>query len=268
MKKALLLTLVTSLLLVACGKKAPEAPAAGAAQQASSAKAVATEKLAADAGSDTSDRADATLERVAALPEAGQLPSGKWKVGQHYLPVVPAQSTSAQPGDVEVLEVFWFGCGHCYALDPFLENWLKTKPSYVKFVRVPVMWGPVHRAHARLFYTLQALGQLDTLFGPTFDEIQTRNNPLVDADEGKTLKMQLAYARSKGIAEADFNREYNGFFVTQALQHADDVTRRYRIEGVSNIIINGKYQTDVGMAGGHEQLIALINDMAAAEKKR
>jgi thiol:disulfide interchange protein DsbA len=80
--------------------------------------------------------------------------------------------------------------------------------------------------------------------------------------------MQLAYARSKGIAETDFNREYNGFFVNQALQRADDVTRRYKVEGVPSIVINGKYQTDVAMAGGHEQLIALINDMAAAEKKR
>ena len=269
MKKALLLTLVTGLLVVGCGKKAPESAVdVAAAQQRSAAASAATEKLAADAGSETSDRADPTLERVAALSEAGQLPSGKWKAGQHYLPVVPAQGTSAQPGDVEVLEVFWFGCGHCYALDPFLENWLKTKPAYIKFVRVPVMWGPVQRAHARLFYTLQTLGQLDSLFGATFDEIQTRNNPLVDADESKTLKMQLAFARSKGIAEADFSREYSGFFVNQALQRADDLTRRYKVEGVPSIVINGKYQTDVSMAGGHEQLIALINDMAAAEKKR
>ena len=130
------------------------------------------------------------------------------------------------------------------------------------------MWGPVQRAHARLFYTLQTLGQLDSLFGATFDEIQTRNNPLVDADESKTLKMQLAFARSKGIAEVDFNREYSGFFVNQALQRADDLTRRYKVEGVPSIVINGKYQTDVAMAGGHEQLITLINDMAAAEKKR
>ena len=125
MKKALLLTLVTGLLLVGCGKKAPESAVdVAAAQQRSAAASAATEKLAADAGSETSDRADPTLERVAALSEAGQLPGGKWKAGQHYLPVVPAQGTSAQPGDVEVLEVFWFGCGHCYALDPFLENWL------------------------------------------------------------------------------------------------------------------------------------------------
>lgn len=267
MKKALLLTLATSLLLVACARKAPDAPAGGAAQQGSAAKAPA-EKLAADAGSETSDRADPTLERLAALPEAGQLPGGKWKAGQHYQPTVPSQGTAVEPGEVEVLEVFWLGCGHCYALDPFLENWQKSKPNHIKFTRIPVMWGPIHAAHARLFYTLQALGQLDTLFGPTFDEIQIRGNPLVDQDEAKTLRMQMAFARSKGIAEADFQREYNGTTVRQALQRADDLTRRYRIESVPSVIINGKYQTNVGMAGGHEQLIALINDLAAAEKKR
>ena len=71
-----------------------------------------------------------------------------------------------------------------------------------------------------------------------------------------------------GITEADYTREYNGFFVNSNLQRAEDLTRRYKVEGVPNIIVNGKYQTDVGMAGGHEQLIALINDLTAFEKKR
>src|SRR6266852_5061427 len=66
---------------------------------------------------------------------------------------------SISPGKVEVVEVFWLGCPHCYALEPFIQTWLKTKPAYIDFVRVPVMWGPVHRAHARLFYTLQALNR-------------------------------------------------------------------------------------------------------------
>lgn len=271
MKHSLLAVVVLGLGLVGCSKQPPAAPPTAATPASSSAPAQAAprvEKTPADAGSETSDRAEATLEKAAAMPESGQLPGGKWKAGVHYKPIVPAQGTSVEPGQVEVLEVFWLGCSHCYALDPFLENWQKTKAPYVKFVRVPVMWGPAHRAHARLFYTLQALGKLDTLFGPTFDEIQVRGNPLIDSNEDKTLKMQLAYAKAHGISEADYTREYNGFFVNSSLQRAEDLTRRYMVEGVPNIIINGKYQTDVGMAGGHEQLIALINDLSAFEKKR
>ena len=272
MKHSLLAVLVIGLGLAGCSKQSPEAPAAGTPPPAAAAtgtKATASaEKLQADAGTETSDRAEATLEKAAAMPESGQLPGGKWKAGVHYKPIVPAQGTGVEPGQVEVLEVFWLGCSHCYALDPFLENWQKVKAPYVKFTRVPVMWGPAHRAHARLFYTLQALGKLDTLFGPTFDEIQTRGNMLIDSSDDKSLKMQLAFAKAHGITEADYTREYNGFFVNSNLQRAEDLTRRYKVEGVPNIIVNGKYQTDVGMAGGHEQLIALINDLTAFEKKR
>src|SRR5205085_2906592 len=106
-------------------------------------------------------RSDTSLERIAELPAAAQLPDGKWQPGVSYQPLVPAQPTSVAAGKVEVIEVFWLACPHCYALEPFIRNWLKTKPAYVEFVRVPVMWGPVHRAHARFYYTLAALGRDD-----------------------------------------------------------------------------------------------------------
>jgi len=253
--------------LVACGRNsaAPESsPTATPPAQATAARPDAT--AAAEPGA---DRSDVSLERLTALPDSAQLPGGRWKAGVNYEPVVPSQSTSAPPGQVEVLEVFWYGCGHCYALDPFLEHWRQGKPAGIKFVRVPVIWGQgPHRAHARLFYTLEALGKLDALHAATFDAVQKGSNSLVDADEAKTFQLQLAFAKSQGIAEADFTREYNGSYVNAALQRADDITRRYNVDSVPRIIVNGKYQTDVGMAGGHEQLIQLINDLAAAEKKR
>ena len=265
MKKALLLVALLGLGLAACSKQAP-APSADSAAPPAAAPAAA-EKQASEA-EPTADKGDASLERLTALPETAQLPGGRWKVGTNYTPIVPAQPTSADPGQVEVLEVFWYGCSHCYALDPYLESWRKTKPPYVKFVRVPVMWGQApQRAHARLFYTLEALGKLDALHSATFDAVQKSGNFLIDANEDKTFQLQLAFAKAHGISEQDFTREYNGFYVNSNLQRADDLTRRYAVDGVPRIIVNGKYSTDVAMAGGHEQLIALINDLAAAEKK-
>jgi thiol:disulfide interchange protein DsbA len=138
----------------------------------------------------------------------------------------------------------------------------------VKFVRVPVTWGPVHRAHARLYYTLEALGKLEQLHTVTFDEIHKRGNLLVAQDDAQTRRMQIAFAKANGISEADFTRAYDSFGVNANLQRAEDITRRYRIEGVPVMFVNGKYQTDVGMGGGHGGLIELINDLAANEKRR
>jgi len=210
---------------------------------------------------------DASLEKMAAMPEKAQLPGGKWKAGVNYKPIVPAQPTSVEPGQVEVLEVMWLGCPHCAHLEPSIDAWRKKKPAYVKFVQEHVMWGPAHRAHAKLYYTLEALNR-DDLIQKAFDEIHQRGNVLVDADEAKTLQMQLAFAKANGISETDFKREYNGFGVSSHLQRAEEIMRRYQIDTVPRIIINGKYETDVEMAGGPDQLMALINDLAAAEKSR
>jgi thiol:disulfide interchange protein DsbA len=269
-----------ALLLAGCGAKQPptdpvvppppasEAPAASPAPAATDSAAL-TEaaKSTQESVVDASEGSDASLQRLAPLPASAQLPGGRWKSGVNYKPVVPAQSTRVDPGQVEVIEVFWLGCAHCYALEPFLTTWKKGKADYIKFEGVPVMWGPAHRSHARLYYTLLALGRED-LVAKAFDEIHKRGNYLVTNDEAQSQKLQLAWAKANGISESDFNREYNGFAVNTNLQRAEEVTKRYRIEGVPRIIIDGKYETDVGMAGGHNELVEQINDLAAIEQSR
>jgi protein dithiol oxidoreductase (disulfide-forming) len=225
-----------------------------------------TEQEGADKG--TTDSGDASLERVASLPQQAQLPGGQWTPGTNYTVLSPTQPTDAAPGRVQVVEVFWYGCPHCYALDPYLESWLKNKPGYVDFVRVPIMWGDIHRAHARLFYTLQALGKLDELHTQVFDEIHQRNDFLyVQGDPQATLQSQLKFAQAHGISAAAFTNAYNSFGVQSNLQRADDLDRRYKIDAVPTIVIDGKYEADVGTAGGEEKLIQLINDLSASEKK-
>lgn len=280
MKKNLpaLLAVALAALFTACSQKPSEtaapatetatAPAANAAQAAPTEAEI---KQAADAtqesGGAEASPGDASLERVAAMPESTQLPAGRWKVGVNYKPIVPAQPTSAEPGQVEVLEILWFGCPHCYELEPYVDAWLKKKPSYVKFVQEHVMWGPAHRAHGRLFYTLEALGR-DDLVTKAFDEIHRRGNMLIASNDAQTLQMQLSFAKANGVSEADFRREYNGFAVNTRLQRAEELMRRYKVESVPRIIINGKYESGVEMVGSREEMIALINDLVAAEKSR
>ncbi len=183
------------------------------------------------------------------------------------IPVVPSQPTSVAAGKVEVLEVFWFACPHCYALEPYIKAWRKTKPDYIEFVRVPVMWGPVHRAHAQLYYTLKQLGR-DDLDDKVFETLHQQQNPLVGNTPEETFQHQLQFAKENGIDADAFRKAYNSFAVNSDLQRADEITQRYHVEGVPLIVINGKYMTDVGKAGSHEKLIAEINDLAASEHKR
>lgn len=219
-------------------------------------------------GSDAAaDEGDPDLARLAALPAAEKLPAGKWQPGKNYEVLVPAQPTDVAAGKVQVDEMFWYGCGHCYTLDPYLESWSKNKPEYIEFARVPVMWGPAHKSHARLFYTLQALNRMD-LHTKVFDEIHRGNNMLVANDEARSKALQLAFAKANGVSEADFLREYDSFSVNSNLQRAEQLTRRYRVEGVPLVVVAGKYTTDVGKAGGQSQLVQLINDLAASEKRR
>jgi protein dithiol oxidoreductase (disulfide-forming) len=213
------------------------------------------------------DPGDATLERLAALPATQQLPSGRWKAGTNYDPIVPAQPTNVGPGKVEVMEVFWYGCPHCFALEPYMQSWIKNKPDFIQLVRVPVMWGPAHRAHARLFYTLEALGRQD-LHQKVFDTLHGGSEPLYGKDDASTLVAQLSWAKRNGIDAQAFTQAYNSFTVNSNLSRAEDLTKRYRIEGVPFLAVNGKYGTDVGKAGGPSNLIQLLNDLATSERPR
>jgi protein dithiol oxidoreductase (disulfide-forming) len=242
----------------------PAAPATAAGQPATAASS--------NPGEGTS-RDEAALEQVSPLPAAAQLPDGKWKAGVNYRPIVPAQSTDSGPGRIEVMEFFWYACPHCYALEPYLNSWLKTKPANVDFVRVPATWNEVHRAHARLFYTLQALGKEDALHAKVLAAIFEQKNQLfVPGDAAATQAVQVSFAKANGISEADFVKAYNSFSVQNDMQKAGDIQTRYLIDSVPRIIVNGKYMTDVLMASGgkpegaEDKLFALIDDLVASEK--
>lgn len=212
---------------------------------------------------------ESKLEKASPLPAAGQLPSGKWVAGVNYRPLVPAQPTDAPPGKVEVVEVFWYGCPHCYALDPYVESWRKTKPAWIEFKRVPVTWQPVHQSHARLFYTFEALGKEEAVHNAVFAEMHDKKNYMfMQGNEQETLASQVAFAKAHGISEADFTSAYNSFTVQTDMQKADELVHRYHVDGVPLVVVNGKYVTDVNMAGSQENVMKIVDDLAASEKPR
>lgn len=195
-----------------------------------------------------------------------------WQEGVNYSRLVPAQPTDAPAGQIEVLEFFWYGCPHCYALEPTIEAWAKTKPAYVTFTRVPVLWNAGDRALGKLFYSVQALGKIDELHGAIFKEIHVNNDPLIGADpedNATNEHMALNFVRKYGISDQDFRAKYeHDMGVDTALQHADELIERYRVSSVPDFVVNGRFVADVATAGSPERLINLINDLAAAEHKR
>ncbi|HEY5807027.1 MAG TPA: DsbA family protein [Povalibacter sp.] len=193
-------------------------------------------------------------------PASAPATSAQFKEGANYVKVVPAQPTSVAPGKVEVVEVFWYGCGHCFALDPAIESWRnKGKPAYVEFVRIPAMWNEPTRLHARIFFTAEILGKLAEMHSTIFREINVKGNPL------NTSEKISALFREHGVSADDFQKAFSSFAVENKLQRADFLNRRYRIESVPTIVVNGKYRTDVGMAGSEQQLFGLIGELAASE---
>ena len=214
-----------------------------------------------------STMAATTSTAMAATPMTGPT---LWQEGVNYTRLVPGQPTSVPSGQIEVLEFFWYGCPHCYAIDPLIEAWKKSKPAYITFSRIPVMWSEGHRSTARLYYTLESLGKLDQLHGEVFKEIHVNGNQLVASDPNDAAgaeRLQTAFVKKFGISEDAFKKAGHSFAVETALQRADQLVLRYRIEGVPTFVINGKFVADVRSAGTPERLISLVDDLAGQEHK-
>ena len=179
--------------------------------------------------------------------------------GVNYKVLKPAQPTSVAPGKVEVVEVFWYACGHCYLLEPKIEAWDRNgRPANVELVRMPAVWNDLVKTHARLFYAIEILGRPE-LHAEVFREINVRGNKL------ETPEKIESFLASKGVAKADFQKAFTGFAVETKLARATDLNRKYRITGTPTVVVNGKYVTDVGMAGSEDKLFEVINALAARE---
>ncbi len=181
--------------------------------------------------------------------------------GVQYKPIRPAVPADVAPGKVEVVEVFWYACGHCFLLEPKLESWDRSgRPAYVQFVRLPATWNDLLKTHARVFYTIELLGK-PQLHEAVFREINVNGNHL------ETPEKIEAFFVSKGVSKADFQKAFASFAVESKIRRAEDLNRRYRITGTPTVVVNGKYTTDVGMAGSEDKLFQVVNELAAREKK-
>jgi protein dithiol oxidoreductase (disulfide-forming) len=182
-------------------------------------------------------------------------------IADRYRELPTAQST--RTGDkIEVLEVFFYGCPHCYSFEPTIENWLKEKAGYIEFVRMPGVLSKNWLAHARAYYAAEKLGVLDKIHRPLFDAIHRDKRKIIDE---KSLKK---FFSEQGVSGGDFDQAYKSRDVEDNVREAYLAGQRYQLTGVPAVIINGKYGTSVSMAGGYEKIVEVINTLAAEEYKK
>ncbi|HUG98243.1 MAG TPA: thiol:disulfide interchange protein DsbA/DsbL [Gammaproteobacteria bacterium] len=193
-----------------------------------------------------------------AEPEAPAA-SERFVAGLHYHVFDSARPTSVAPGKVEVAEIFWYGCPHCYRLSPHVEHWNDSRPEAAELVRIPAVLNPGWHAHARLYYATVALGVVEQTHDEIFTELHVEPNPL------NTLAEMVRFLERFGVDEAAAREALTSFDVEAEVRRADARVRGFRISGVPAIVVNGRYVASVGSAGGHEALLELIDHLVALE---
>ena len=202
-----------------------------------------------------------------ALPLYAGTEAPDYTEGFEYRLVSPPQPT--QTGDkIEVLEMFWYGCPHCYKFEPQLSKWVKTLPKNVKFIRMPAVLGKNWAIHAQAYFTAEDLGIVNKIHRPLFDAIHIGKRKLMDEDSLRAFFME------QGVSREDFDNTFRSFSVQHKLKRAIAMSRRYGIRSVPSMVVNGKYRTNadaasINAAGGprNENMLKVVRFLIDKESK-
>lgn len=166
----------------------------------------------------------------------------------------------AVPGKIEVVELFWYGCPHCYAFEPVINPWVEKLPKDVNFVRVPAMFGGPWDAHGKLFLTLQAMGVEHKVHNAVFKAIQVERKRLTDPED------MADFVATQGVDREKFLATFNSFAIKGQIAKAKELAQEYQATGVPTMIVNGKYRFDLGTTGGPEQTLNVADQLIAKER--
>ena len=180
--------------------------------------------------------------------------------GVHYEKITPVQPTQAGPGKVEVVELFWYGCPHCFKFEPYIKKWLENKPANAEFIRIPASFNARWKLHAGAYYVAELLNIKDKVHGPLFNELNKNRNAL------STPEVLADFFSKYGVEKKKFLKVYGSFAVRTRLNRDHSQMKRYGIRSVPAVVINGKYRTNATLAGGrNEDLIKVINYLVEKE---
>lgn len=185
--------------------------------------------------------------------------SSAYDEGTHYQRLDKVQPTSS--GDkIEVVEVFWYGCPHCYSLEPAVHEWLKTKPENVEFVRLPAALNPSWSFHAKVFYTAEALGISEQFHPAFFDEIHIQKRRMGSESSVRDFFGTL------GVKADEFDKAWSSFGVDSKLRKAKQRVIGYQLRSVPTVIVNGTYKVTAQTAGGSSKLFKVVNELVEKSK--
>lgn len=160
--------------------------------------------------------------------------------GRDYRKIAPAVPTAAPKGKVEVLEFFGYWCPHCNSLEPRLEAWLKTAPKNIAFQRVPVFFGAQTQPFQKLYYALEAMGQINAMHKKVFYAFHVEKRAL------NNDRAIIDWAVSQGLNRAKFTETYNSFGVSNKAKRAAQLTTAYQVEGVPSMAVHGQFMVPNG----------------------
>lgn len=201
----------------------------------------------------------AAIAVTLALPFAAGAQQGEFIEGKDYARLEPAQPTN-HPDKVEVMEVFWYGCPHCYDFEPRLTEWVdESMPDYAVFTRLPAVLNRQWEVHARAYYTAEALGVLDEIHKPLFDAIHEDNRRL------SSNEAIADFFAEHGISAESYLSTAESFAVENKLRRAATLPGRLGVSGVPAMVVDGKYRVDARMAGSYEKLLETIEYLVALE---
>lgn len=166
---------------------------------------------------------------------------------------------------IEVLELFWYRCPHCFQLEPDLAKWLKRLPSDAAFRRMPAVFSPPWAVLGKAYYALEAMGKIDAHHGDLFEAIHLDGKNLQDE------RLLIAWAAQVGMDPKQFADSYRSFSVATKVGRAQQLTRDYQIDGVPALVVDGRYVTSVSMAGDEAAMFHTLDELIArvrSERKK
>lgn len=181
--------------------------------------------------------------------------------GTHYTKLAQPAPVSAPAGKIEVVEFFSYGCPHCFTLEPTLEAWAKRLPNDVVFKRVPVGFNALYENYQKIFYALEAMGELDKMHMKVFNAIHQQRQRL---DKEADI---AAFMAANGIDGAKFMEQYKSFSVQTKARQAQQLGQSYKIEGVPAMGVQGRFVTSGAQAGSNERALAVTDKLVQGVRK-
>lgn len=186
--------------------------------------------------------------------------AAEYSPGNGYT-VIENPVRTANPDKIEVVEVFWYGCPHCFSLEPLTHAWKSTIADDVDFSFMPAVFGRSWDAHARAFYVSQLFEIDDQTHEALFNAIH------IDKQRLNTKRSLAKFFSNYGVNEASFEKQFNSFAVNSKIRQDGAKIRSYGIPGVPGIVVNGKYLVSASTAGGNANIYPIVDFLIEKERK-